>query len=243
MGVMLDWCCEVNRADMRRQPLEVARDILNVLEENTGDAMSINEIARLANINLYTAKNYLKMISELQKLPNLEEISAKRGPMFRIPGLSELPEMEQERILKEEYGVELAPLEEVYVNLSRSKAVSKERAMQIPLTKYVAEGIKFQHLKKTEDGKIYLTKIGESIAKGAEGLFKRELSQTTTNQEPVDRVLLHVHTATSETGTGMEGRLPPVLNRGSKPSNRHKPLIAVATPTIELTPEQIKRWR
>ncbi len=71
----------------------------------------------------------------------------------------------QKKILGEEFGVKPDEADKLYLGLLDSGP------QKIEMNRTIREGLKFRHLAKTKNGKICLTPLGKTIAKGAKKLF------------------------------------------------------------------------
>lgn len=77
----------------------------------------------------------------------------------------------QKEILKEEFGMKHSRTDEVYIALLEKKAFNPKTAVKIKMNSVIEKALKLGHLKQTKNNKVYLTKIGRIIAKGAKELF------------------------------------------------------------------------
>jgi len=150
----------------RRDPLEIVGDISSFLRKHEGLALSPTEIAQETKLNYNSCRDYLEIIKQAQELPKIKTIKRNKGVLVMIEkDLDEYSESKQKRILKEEFGITPDESDKLYLGLLNSKPKKLE------MTKEVEEGLKYRHLAKTKDGKIYLTSLGKTIAKGAKKLF------------------------------------------------------------------------
>ncbi len=88
-----------------------------------------------------------------------------------VKDLTEYSEKKQIEILKKDFGVKQDKSDLLYMSLLDYGAVNREKAIWIRNNREKKKGLKFKHLAETGDKKIYLTSIGETIAKGAKKLF------------------------------------------------------------------------
>lgn len=85
--------------------------------------------------------------------------------------LTSYPFSEQKRMLKENFEVKLNESDKLYIGLLEANAINDKNAIKAEINKTVKEGLKFKHLAKTKDNKIYLTELGQTITKGTKKLF------------------------------------------------------------------------
>jgi response regulator of citrate/malate metabolism len=68
---------------MRRDPLEIMEEILDLLERSH-EAMSINSIAERTGIHNLTVRRYVKIIEMVRKEPEIEIIRTKHSIILRV---------------------------------------------------------------------------------------------------------------------------------------------------------------
>lgn len=74
---------------MKRDPLEIMREIIELLESERGKAFSLNAIAEKTGIHNVTVKRYVELIEMIKNEPNLEIIKTHRSVIIRIVKSSE----------------------------------------------------------------------------------------------------------------------------------------------------------
>ncbi|MEW6295142.1 MAG: hypothetical protein AB1467_02485 [Candidatus Diapherotrites archaeon] len=155
---------------MRRRPITIVSSITKCLEDNTGVALPPTKIAQLSGLNYQACNAYLGLIKKIQEMPRMESIKTHKGEMFKIE-MTALPLKEQKAILKEEFNMNYSKTDEIYIALLEENAFSPKTAVKAKMNPIIKKGLKFKHLKQTKDKKVYLTKTGRIIAKGAKELF------------------------------------------------------------------------
>jgi len=102
----------------------------------------------------------------------IEGISGEGIMLVRLEkGSLELREKEIKQIIKKHFP-DMDEEEKLLIKLMEKNAVSKEKAVKTRITKFIENLIKLNRLKKTKDGKIYLTDLGYGIACGAKKLYR-----------------------------------------------------------------------
>jgi predicted transcriptional regulator len=156
----------------RRDSLEIVGDISSFLKKNQGIAISPTHIATKTHLNYQSCKEYLRLITFAQEMPKLNTIKKNNGVLYVLEkDLTEYPEETQKKILKEEYEMEIDESDKLYIGLLEKEAVNESKAIKLEPNRQIKEGLKFRHLKKTKNEKVYLTALGQTIAKGAKKLF------------------------------------------------------------------------
>jgi hypothetical protein len=84
--------------------------------------------------------------------------------------LAKLKEEEIKQIIKQHFP-EMDKEERLLIRLLEKNATSKKKAVKMQITEFIEDLIKLGRLKKTKDGKIYLTNIGYGIACGAKKIY------------------------------------------------------------------------
>ena len=156
----------------RRDAQEIVEGITEFLEGCEGLAIPPTVIAKKLKLNYNACKTYLKLIYFIQEQPKLIKIKKTKGVLYSMDkDLTSYPMREQKKILKEEFGVKLEESDKLYIGLLEKKATTEKKALKIWENQTVKEGLKFRQLAKTKDGRVYLTELGQTIAKGAKTLF------------------------------------------------------------------------
>ncbi len=68
---------------MRRDPLEIMAEILELLEKSR-EPLSLNSIAKRTGIHNITVKKYVRMIELVRKEPDIEVIKTRHSVIIRI---------------------------------------------------------------------------------------------------------------------------------------------------------------
>ena len=68
---------------MRRDPLVIMKEILDLLEE-TEEALSVNAISERTGIHNLTVRRYVRIIEMVKKEPGIEIIRTKRSVILRM---------------------------------------------------------------------------------------------------------------------------------------------------------------
>jgi predicted transcriptional regulator len=155
---------------MKREPNKIIEEVYEALTKHSGEAMSINRIAKESGLHYNTVRNYVKLIKRAQSLPEIEVIKSGRTTIVRSKGLLSLPEEEQLKIIRNDFP---SPdnQDKLFINLLKSNAVSKYSAIKIPKTPLIEKLIHQGHVAETKDGRVYLTKTGKIIAGGAVKIY------------------------------------------------------------------------
>lgn len=155
---------------MPQNPLEVIGKIEKTLLER-GRPMSINKLAKETGLHYTTIKRYVMLLEAVKKMPFLEIIVGEGTTLVRLErDLSKLKEKEIKEIIKKHFP-EMDKEEKLLIKLLEKNATSKKRAVKIRITKFIESLIKLNRLKKTKDGRIYLTNLGYGIACGAKKIY------------------------------------------------------------------------
>lgn len=68
---------------MRRNPLEIMRKMLRILEQEH-EAMSINQIAKRTGLHNVTVRRYIRIIELVKEEPMIDVIKTKHSIILRI---------------------------------------------------------------------------------------------------------------------------------------------------------------
>jgi predicted AAA+ superfamily ATPase len=69
---------------MKRDPLEIMKEILKAIENEHGNALSLNAIAEKTGIHNITVRRYVQIIEMIRREPEIEIIRTKRSVIVRI---------------------------------------------------------------------------------------------------------------------------------------------------------------
>ncbi len=69
---------------MKRDPLEIMREILNLLEKQRDEAFSLNAISERTGIHNVTVRRYVEMIQMVRREPEIEVIKTSHSIIIRI---------------------------------------------------------------------------------------------------------------------------------------------------------------
>ena len=104
-------------------------------------------------------------------MPSIETIGGEGVTLVRLErDLAKLKEEEIKQIIKQHFP-EMDKEENLLIRLLEKNAVSKEKAVKMRITEFIENLIKSERLRKTNNGKIYLTNIGYGIACGAKKIY------------------------------------------------------------------------
>ncbi|MCX6799492.1 MAG: hypothetical protein NTW59_05365, partial [Candidatus Diapherotrites archaeon] len=78
---------------------------------------------------------------------------------------------EQKKILRDDFDIRADDSDRLYLGLLKNKATNEKDSIWVEESPEVKIGLKFRHLAKAPNGKIYLTELGQTMAKGAKKLF------------------------------------------------------------------------
>lgn len=149
--------------------------VLSTLE--SGEPYTLNKLAQDTKLNFRTVKKAIELLQESQKLLHdkvLETSSMDNLTLIRIKdkgGLALYPENVQRLILRTSYYPTASREEQVLTYLLLNNATNERSAIEMPEDKVVIELIEAEHIAKSEEGKYYLTSVGQMIAKGALKLY------------------------------------------------------------------------
>ena len=156
---------------MPKDPFEVIGKIERTLLESDRP-VSINKLAKKTGLHYTTVKRYVTLLESIKKMPLIEVIGGEGTTLVRLErDLSKLREEEIKQIIKKHFP-DMDEEEKLLMKLMEKNAVSKEKAVKIRITKFMENLIKLNRLKKTKDGKIYLTDLGYGIACGAKKIYR-----------------------------------------------------------------------
>lgn len=156
---------------MPKDPFEVIGKIERTLLESDRP-VSISKLAKKTGLHYTTVKRYVTLLESIKKMPIIEVIGGEGTTLVRLErDLSKLREEEIKQIIKKHFP-DMDEEEKLLMKLMEKNAVSKEKAVKIRITKFMENLIKSNRLKKTKDGKIYLTDLGYGIACGAKKIYR-----------------------------------------------------------------------
>ncbi|MCX6817661.1 MAG: HTH domain-containing protein [Candidatus Aenigmarchaeota archaeon] len=69
---------------MKRDPLEIMREILTLLEKQRNEAMSLNAISEKTGIHNVTVRRYVEIIQMVRNEPEIEIIRTGHSIIVRI---------------------------------------------------------------------------------------------------------------------------------------------------------------
>jgi len=69
---------------MKRDPLEIMKEILALLEKQRNEALSLNAISEKTGIHNVTVRRYVEMIEMVRKEPQIEVIHTSHSVVVRI---------------------------------------------------------------------------------------------------------------------------------------------------------------
>jgi len=155
---------------MPQDPLETIGRIERTLLES-GRPMSISRLSKKTGLHYTTVKRYVMLLESIKKMPLIEVIGGEGTTLVRLErNLAKMKEEEIKKIIKQHFpGMDEE--EKMLIKLLDKNAVNKEKAIRLRITKFVENLIKLSRIKKTKDGKIYLTDLGFGIASGAKKLY------------------------------------------------------------------------
>jgi len=141
------------------------------MEKNNHFALPTSLIAKQSKLNYDSCKEYLQLISLAQEMPHIERIQTPNGELFRMQGLLSLSNEERKKVLVNEFGISKSSSDELYLELFEKNITSEQSAIKLQKNQIIEQGLKLRHLIETPDKRIFLSKIGIGIAKGAKKLF------------------------------------------------------------------------
>jgi DNA-binding transcriptional regulator YhcF (GntR family) len=155
---------------MPQDPIQAIGKIERALLE-TGKPMSISKLAKKTGLHYTTVKRYVALLESVKKMPSIETIGGEGITLVRLErDLAKLKEEEIKQIIKQHFP-EMDKEERLLIRLLEKNAISRERAVKMRITEFIENLIKLGRLKKTRNGKIYLTNIGYGIACGAKKIY------------------------------------------------------------------------
>jgi response regulator of citrate/malate metabolism len=69
---------------MKRDPLEIMKEILAILEKQSEEAMSLNAISEKTGIHNVTVRKYVEIIQLVRDEPEIDVIRTKHSIIVRI---------------------------------------------------------------------------------------------------------------------------------------------------------------
>jgi response regulator of citrate/malate metabolism len=69
---------------MKRDPLEIMKEILSILEKQRNEALSLNAISEKTGIHNVTVRRYVKIIQMVRNEPEIEVIKSGHSIIVRI---------------------------------------------------------------------------------------------------------------------------------------------------------------
>lgn len=155
---------------MPQDPIQVIGKIERTLLE-VGKPMSISKLAKKTGLHYTTVKRYVALLESVKKMPFIETIGGEGITLVRLErDLAKLKEEEIKQIIKQHFP-EMDKEERLLIRLLEKNAISREKAVKMRVTEFIENLIKLGRLKKTRNGKIYLTNIGYGIACGAKKIY------------------------------------------------------------------------
>jgi len=134
-------------------------------------ASSPTSIANKTKLNYNSCREYLQLMTFVQSIPKIKIIKTEKGELYRMDGLLDLPTEKTNESLVNDFGMKLTDSDKLYLGLFEKNITNKEHAIKLGNSQIVKDGLKFRHLEKTPDGRIYLSVLGKTIAIGAKELF------------------------------------------------------------------------
>jgi|YelNatPaOPRAMG01_1025707.scaffolds.fasta_scaffold52152_2 DNA-binding transcriptional regulator YhcF (GntR family) len=133
--------------------------------------MSISMLAKKTKLHYTTVKRYVMLLESVKKMPTIETIGGEGITLVRLErDLAKLREEEIKQIIKQHFP-DMDKEEKLLIRLLEKGAVSKEKAVKMRITEFIENLIRLERVKKTKNGKIYLTNIGYGIACGAKKIY------------------------------------------------------------------------
>ena len=155
---------------MPKDPLETIGKIERTLIE-TGKPISISKLAKKTKLHYTTVKRYVTLLESVKKMPVIEVIGGEGTTLVRLErNLAKMEGAEIKRIIKQHFP-EMDEEEKTLLRLLEKNVTNRERAIKIRITKFVENLIKLDRIKKTKEGKVYLTDLGFGIASGAKKIY------------------------------------------------------------------------
>lgn len=157
---------------MERTDLVTAYEkVVNALKH--GQQYTLRGLAQETGLNPRTVSKTIKLLKiseafcqkaqiEISRINKIQIIRAKP-----VVGLARLPGQIQNLLIRTAYFPTVSRDEEVLVHLYIKDAVNPNKAINMTKDKTLSELVKAEHIAKTKDGRYYLTKDGQMIAKGA----------------------------------------------------------------------------
>lgn len=156
---------------MPRNPLQAIGKIEKTLLE-TGRPLSLSKLAKKTGLHYTTVKRYVTLLESVKKMPTVEVIGTEGVTLVRLErDLAKLKKEEIKQIIRQHFP-EMDEEEKLLIKLLEKNAVSKRKGIKIRITKFVENLIKLERLKKTKDGRVYLTDVGYGIACGAKKIYE-----------------------------------------------------------------------
>ncbi|MCK4327601.1 MAG: hypothetical protein KAW41_03925 [Candidatus Diapherotrites archaeon] len=155
---------------MRKDALEIVTEMMDYIEKHNDVALSKHRISQETGLRPETVGRYLRVIEEAQRGPKIIEVKTGNRVLYKAHGLLTMPGMGFQ-YAKQKYFPQPDESAELYAQLLKSGAFSPQNAVKIKQTKEVKQGMQFTHLKKTKDGRVYLTRLGKKIAEGTIELY------------------------------------------------------------------------
>jgi len=154
---------------------EATKIILDTLGK--GESFSVSELSKQAGLNRRTVEKSLEVLTIAQNyfLERKLEITplrhAKIVQLSKRSGLLNLPENLQKLIIRTVYYPSPSREEEILVYAYTKGAFSPEKATKINESTLVKKLLKQGQLMKSEEGRIYLSDEGKTVAEGALNLY------------------------------------------------------------------------
>ena len=172
----------------RTNIVDALHTVLEVLR--SGEAFTLNELARKSGLNFRTVKKIIDILQSSQNSffeKQLGVSSLKSTTIIQLKektGLSMFPEAIQNLIIKTSHYPAASRDEEILVHLFLQKATRPENAAYLPENRMVGDLVDAEFVGKAGN-RFYLTKDGAYIAKGALELYP-ELEDMSTEVQKDD---------------------------------------------------------
>ncbi len=154
---------------------EAIRKILDTLSRSE-ENFTITSLSSSTGLNRRTVEKVLDIVLETQGVLEYKKLSVEKlnkVKMLRMEeksGLLSLPDNIQKLIIRSAYFPTPSREEEIIVHLYLERAISRKKAIHLEKSNLVGKLIEQGQLAE-EQGKIYLTEEGITVAKGALDLY------------------------------------------------------------------------
>lgn len=158
----------------RKDILTATTILLETLK--SGEPFTLNKLSQETGLNFRTVKKVLELLQKSQEVFQEKRIDVSQADNLTLiqmkekSGLTVLPEHVQHLIIKTAYFPTVSREEEILAYLLLRNATSVKLA--VPMQKdSILEGLIEAEYIAEQDGKYYLTQIGQMVAKGALKLY------------------------------------------------------------------------